>query len=91
MASIRRIAFSLLLGLFSASVALADTVDINIADAETLAQVLDGVGKSRAEAIVKYRSEFGPFQSGQDLVKVQGISDAIVAKNQDRIVVGKPQ
>ena len=38
-----------------------ETVNINTADAGTLAQVLEGVGASRAEAIVEYREQHGNF------------------------------
>jgi len=42
------------------------TVNINDADATTLAEVLDGVGISRAEAIVSYREKHGKFYSAED-------------------------
>ncbi len=34
-----------------------DKVDINTADALTLAHVMEGIGEKKAEAIVKYRQE----------------------------------
>lgn len=61
------------------------TVNINEADAETLAQVLAGVGISRAESIVRYREEFGPFFTPEDLQQVRGIGPGVVEKNRDRI------
>ncbi len=48
-------------------------VNINTADAATLAGSLRGIGRSKAEAIVAYRSENGPFKSVDDLVNVKGI------------------
>lgn len=41
------------------------TVNINEADAEKLAEVLDGIGLSRAEAIVQYREKNGRFYSAE--------------------------
>lgn len=63
------------------------TVNINQADAETLASVLTGVGISRAEAIVAYREKNGKFYSAEELSSVRGIGLTTVAKNEDRIVV----
>lgn len=48
-------------------------VSINNADAPTLAGALRGIGLSKAEAIVAYRNEHGPFKSVDDLVNVKGI------------------
>ena len=66
----------------------AESVDINSADAKTLAEGLNGVGMSKAEAIVAYRDEHGPFASAEDLTQVKGIGDKIIEKNRDAIVVG---
>lgn len=63
------------------------TVNINQADAQTLASVLNGVGISRAEAIVAYREKNGKFYSAEELTSVRGIGVSTVAKNEDRIVV----
>ncbi|GAB3728533.1 hypothetical protein GCM10028862_06090 [Luteimonas pelagia] len=79
---------SLLFSLALAGPALAaETVDINTADAETLDRVLDNVGRSKAEAIVAYRDENGPFESAEQLALVKGIGLATVERNLDRIVV----
>lgn len=66
---------------------LAGAVDINNADAETLAQELNGVGTSRAEAIIEYREAFGAFQSPEDLLNVRGIGVQILDANRDNIEV----
>ncbi len=66
----------------------AEQVDINSADAKTLAEGLNGVGMSKAEAIVAYRDEHGPFASAEDLSQVKGIGEKTVEKNRDNIVVG---
>jgi competence protein ComEA len=63
------------------------TVNINEADAEKLAEVLDGIGLSRAEAIVQYRTENGRFYSAEELSAVRGIGMATVAKNESKIIV----
>lgn len=63
------------------------TVNINEADAETLARELVGVGRSRAEAIVAFREEFGPFFTVEDLTQVKGIGPAVVEKNRARIAL----
>lgn len=61
------------------------TVNINQADAETLARVLHGVGLARAEAIVRYRESNGGFMTPEELANVSGIGLATVDRNQARI------
>ncbi len=68
-----------------AMVSQSETVNINKADAETLAATLTGVGISRAEAIVRYREEFGPFFTIEDLQQVKGIGPGVVEKNRERL------
>ena len=65
-------------------------VDINSADARTLAQSLSNVGLVKAEAIVAYRNAHGPFKSLDDLAKVKGIGPRIIEENREVIVFGKP-
>ena len=84
---------SLLLALLLAGSALAATetpskVDINSADAATLAAALNGVGLAKAEAIVAHRKQHGPFKSPEQLAEVKGIGLKLVEKNKDRIQVG---
>lgn len=62
-------------------------VNINTADAETIASVLTGVGLAKAQAIVEHREQHGRFDAAADLTKVKGIGDATVAKNVAKIVV----
>ncbi len=52
-----------------------ETVNINKANAATLAAYLRGVGPSKAEAIVKYRKANGKFSKIEDLKNVPGIGD----------------
>lgn len=88
-ASLATLAKTLVLSLLLAGSALAaDTVDINSADAATLAEVLNGVGPAKAEAIVAHRKANGAFESADQLVEVKGIGLATVEKNRDRIQVG---
>ena len=63
------------------------TVNINTADADTLAAVLSGIGVSRAYAIVEYRETNGKFYSAEELSAVRGIGMATIAKNENRIIV----
>lgn len=67
----------------------AAPVDINSADAALLAQSIKGVGDKRAEAIVAYRNEHGPFKSVDDLAKVPGIGAKVVEQNRANLTVGK--
>ena len=48
------------------------SVNVNTAVAGQLV-ALPGIGKATAERIIAYRTEHGPFQSVDDLVKVKGI------------------
>ena len=64
-----------------APVAIAGPVDVNTADAKTLARELDGVGMAKAEAIVSYREKNGPFKSADDLAKVKGLGKKLIEQN----------
>ncbi len=69
-------------------VALGGPVNINSADAGTLARELEGIGPAKAQAIVDYRQKNGPFKSPEDLRKVQGIGEKVFDQNRDNIRVG---
>jgi competence protein ComEA len=56
-------------------------VNINKADAKTIASSLDNIGESKAKAIVDYRTKNGPFTSVQQLGNVKGIGDKTLEKN----------
>lgn len=60
-------------------------VNINSADAQTIAQSLIGVGMVRAKEIVAYREMFGQFQSLEELMEVRGIGAATLEKNKHLI------
>lgn len=63
-------------------------ININTATAEEL-QALPGIGESRAEAIVAYREEHGPFTYVEDLRAVSGIGEGILTNIMDYITVGE--
>lgn len=72
-----------------AGLALAQ-ININTASREEL-DSLKGIGKARAEAIIKYRSENGPFKSVDDLKNIPNFPDNLVGKLRGQItVVGAP-
>jgi competence protein ComEA len=83
-----RLLFVSFLLIFS-HVATADTVDINTADAQTLAAAMVGVGEKRAEAIVIYREEHGPFRSIDDLIQVSGIGTHTLEANREKLRVSE--
>lgn len=70
--------------------AWAGPVDLNTADAATLAKELKGIGPSRAEAIVAWREANGPFKSAEEIVLVQGIGERVLEDNRELLVVSKP-
>ena len=65
----------------------AQPVNVNTADAATIAANLKNVGQSKAEAIVAYREQNGAFKSADDLAKVKGIGDKTVEANREFILV----
>lgn len=66
--------------------ALPDAINLNTADAETLA-TLPGIGESKAAAIVAYREANGGFRQVEDLLKVEGIGQKTLDKIRDRVYV----
>jgi competence protein ComEA len=75
--------------LLSGGLVWAGNVNINTADAATLADGLNGVGIKKAQAIVDYRKQHGAFKSVNDLAKVKGINDKLIEKNKDIITLGQ--
>ena len=67
--------------------AWAGPVDINTADAETIAAELKGIGLTKAKAIVEYRKKHGPFKRPDDLSLVKGIGERTVEINRANIRV----
>ncbi|QXA50869.1 helix-hairpin-helix domain-containing protein [Enterobacter cancerogenus] len=56
-------------------------VSINSASAEDLARAMNGVGLKKAQAIVSYREEYGPFKTLDDLKQVPGMGSSLVERN----------
>jgi competence protein ComEA len=84
----KKLLLSLLLG-FSVNV-FATPVNVNTADAKTIAASLSGVGLKKAEAIVADRTKNGLFKSVDDLKRVSGIGEKTVAANRNDILLADP-
>ena len=65
----------------------AGPVDINTADAATIAKELQGIGLSRAQAIVAYREKNGAFRSADELRKIKGIGAKVLERNRANMKV----
>lgn len=61
-------------------------IDLNHATVEELT-ALPGVGMKKAEAILEYRKENGPFASTDQLLKVKGIGEKLLAEIKPMITV----
>ena len=81
--------FTLALFFLFSSLALADVVNINSADAQTMADNITGVGLKRAQAIVNFREEHGPFKSVDELTQVKGIGLKLVEENRVNLTVSE--
>jgi competence protein ComEA len=78
----------LALGLAAPALLFAATpVNINKADARTIAASLDGIGVTRAEAIVAWREAHGPFKKADDLKHVKGLGKATIERNRSAILL----
>jgi competence protein ComEA len=85
--NIRTLVQGLILSLLPAGAALAGPVNLNSADAATLARELDGIGPAKAQAIVEFRQKNGPFRSPDDLL--QAITEGARAESRHiRLNVG---
>jgi competence protein ComEA len=77
--------------LFSIWAWAAQPVNVNSASAEEIAESLKGVGMSKAEAIVNYRSEHGDFKHVDELVSVKGIGIRTIDINRDYILLNNSE
>jgi len=82
--------FYLTLALLMTAPVSAGPVDINTADAATLASAINGVGEKKAATIVEYRKTHGPFASIDDLVMIKGIGAGTIDRNRDNLTVVSP-
>jgi len=64
----------------------AQKININLAEAWLL-EALPGIGPARAEAIVNYRSQNGPFRQILELINVEGIDMATYEQIKELITV----
>ncbi len=87
MTRITQIFAASILMLAGAVLAIAGPVNVNTADAETISAELQGVGISKAIAIVEYRQANGPFRSVDDLAMVKGIGERTVEINRKNILL----
>ena len=84
----KKIKSLLFIVLFSfSSLLYAAQVNINTADADTLSSELSGIGQSKAEAIVAYREQHGPYKQLEELTNVKGIGIATIEKNKTKITL----
>jgi competence protein ComEA len=69
------------------SIAMAAPVNINTASAAQIAEALNGIGPSKAQAIVDYRESYGLFTAADEIVFVRGIGDSTFENNKGDILV----
>ncbi len=64
-----------------------EVIDLNAADTYDLDR-LPGIGPAKAEAILAYREEYGPFQSVDDLLSVSGIGEVTLENLRPYVTAG---
>jgi competence protein ComEA len=62
-------------------------ININTADAETIADNLKGIGIKKASAIITYREQLGGYKSLDQLLDVKGIGAKTLDKLRDQLVL----
>jgi competence protein ComEA len=72
--------------LFATILIAGEPVNINTADKEVLMSV-KGIGEKRADAIIEYREQQGPFKSIDQLTDIGGISQTLVETNRETLMV----
>ena len=83
---LRKLVVLVLLGL-PVTLPAAGEVDINTADKETLITAISGVGEKKAQAIIEYREQHGPFKSVDEITKIKGIGQGILDQNRENLSV----
>jgi competence protein ComEA len=68
--------------------AVSQKVDINTAEVWLL-QALPGIGEVRAQAIVDYRSQNGPFNNIDEILQVPGLNQSTYEKIKDLITIAE--
>ena len=71
----------------TSSIAMAAPVNINTASATEIAEALNGIGLSKAQAIVDYREAYGLFSRPDEIVFVRGIGGSTFENNKSDILV----
>ena len=69
------------------SLMATEMVNINTADAVTIAENLSGIGPKKAAAIVEFRTKHGPFPTVHSLISVVGIGEKTLEKNKNLIIL----
>ena len=72
----RHAMMALAIAMFSTT-AMAEKVNLNQADAETL-QYIPGIGPGKSAAIIKLRDQNGGFESLDQLLEVRGIGESVL-------------
>ncbi len=67
------------------SISMAQEVNVNTADAQSIAGSLNGIGLKKAEAIVAWRAEHGDFTDLSSLESVKGVGPKTIEKNKANI------
>ena len=79
------------------NIAVGDATEKNIKDGEELVNIntavkqelmaLPKIGPVTAERIIRFRDDFGPFQSIDDLAKIKGIGPKTLERLKTRIII----
>ena len=64
-----------------------EVIDLNTADLYDLCR-LPGIGEKRAQAIIAWREEHGPFQAADELTNISGIGPKILEGLRDYVTTG---